>query len=273
MRSMSATEPLLVSGGDIPTLPPVPVRPPPSPEEVSGSFSSYWSDFVDSYNSGPIDEEHDLEDPIDPNDPVTTSEYDAAAAVLLSNTTFTTMSPSAQDAILAIPGLTIALGNFISTGGQLAIGSTASGGLAEYVEQSGTIIITPALANLAPGDTFTMGVLIASVAHELGHELIHDMHSFDVSTRQAYIESGILGEALAIVYSLMIWHDAGQQGITTSVQAGNHNYLYENLYVAFVQNGNMDALMNGITNHLRNNTAYPSSYGSYWDQYYGPGGP
>ena len=80
--------------------------------------------------------------------------------------------------------------------------------------------------------------------------------------------SGLL--ILAIVYSLMIWHDAGQQGITTSVQGGNHNYLYENLYVTFVQNGNMDALMNGITNHLRNNTAYPSNFGSDWERLYGP---
>lgn len=223
------------------------------------------------------DENRDHEQPIGPDDPV--SPLPANAELVVQTSSFYQSLPAeAQQALMSSPTLINQLATFLLTGGAIRfedLGSGAAGTFQAAAGDQGAVIRLDdsILASLNGGDSYRLESFLGAVAHELGHAMTSiEGFQLDASNRDAYIESGLMNEAYAVLNAMLVMHEVTVAGNVDVIPmmvftGGNAGQAYESLYAQFGLDADLTALLNGITDHLRElpGNPYGELYGNDWD--------
>ena len=179
---------------------------------------------------------------------------------------------------MSSPTLINQLATFLLTGGAIRfedLGSGAAGTFQAAAGDQGAVIRLDdsILASLNGGDSYRLESFLGAVAHELGHAMTSiEGFQLDASNRDAYIESGLMNEAYAVLNAMLVMHEVTVAGNVDVIPmmvftGGNAGQAYESLYAQFGLDADLTALLNGITDHLRElpGNPYGELYGNDWD--------
>lgn len=160
----------------------------------------------------PYDEYNDS---IDPEGPDPDLWFDAELVVENSDF-YADLPPDAQAAVLSSPTLTAQLAQFIIGGREVRFGNTPPGTTGQYDVATQTITINSSVKQgLLAGDTYSIETFIGTLAHEVSHQITtFNGFSLDTSSRAAYIDSGLLSEAYAVLNVMLIIHEVTNAGHT-----------------------------------------------------------
>lgn len=202
----------------------------------------------------------------------------APELVVQASDFFQSLTAEAQNALMASPTLVNQLATFLSSGGTIEFVALGNGILGQFHEawqgNPAKIDIDAGLLDeLAGGSSLRLERFFGALSHELGHAMTKaGGFNLDGSSREAFVESGYMNEAYAVLSSMLVMHEmavAGVPGVVPMMiySAGNANGAYEALYSQFVQDGDLDALLEGVGDHLRSRPGdpYGKFYGDDWD--------
>lgn len=227
------------------------------------------------------DGNHDHEQPIGPDDPVPPVAVNAELVVQTSDF-YQSLPAEAQQALMSSPTLVNQVATFLLSGGTIEFGEVPAGAMGIFQAAHGTEdafirIGDQILDSLNTGSTYRLEQFLGTLAHELGHAMTTmEGFDFDVSSRQAYIDSGFASEAYAVLNAMLVMHEITNAGNVVVLPmmvmtGGNANGVYEDLYSQFAQDADLDALLGAIADHMRSlpGNPYGQYYGEVWDNEYG----
>ena len=150
------------------------------------------------------DENHDHEQPIGPDDPLPSLPVNVELVVQGSDF-FQSLPAEAQQALMSSPILVNQLATFLLSGGSIRFEDLSDGILGEFHqawgEDDAVIMLSDQLRDsLNDGSAYRLERFLGAVAHELGHAMTN-MEGFELddASRHAFIESGYMNEAYAVV--------------------------------------------------------------------------